>query len=107
MPSWLLPLAFLACPVGMGLMMFFMMKGKRGEHGAMTAAKGEGSPQERLARLEVEKRALEQQLASPDERLTRLQAEKQALEQQLSGGGNGRAGKMTAPSPEGKKFSAN
>lgn len=107
MSELLLPLAFLACPIGMGLMMFFMMKGmRRGEHGSMASAKGEGSPQERLARLEEEKRALEQQLASPEERLMRLQAEKQALEHQLSGQGNGRAVKTTAPSPNGKKLSA-
>ncbi len=107
MPSWLLPLAFLACPVGMGLMMFFMMKGMRGEHGFMSSDKGKGSPQERLAHLEAEKRALEQQMVSPEERLARLEAEKRALEQQLRGSGSGRVAESTAGIPEGKKLLGN
>ena len=57
MPIWLL---VLACPIGMGLIMWFMM---RKQHGAMGAPNDAVSPEERLARLETEKRALEQQKA--------------------------------------------
>lgn len=72
--EWL-PIAVfaLACPVGMGLMMWFMMRGQR--QGKMADHKGAVSPKERLTQLEAEKRALEQQLASPEERLARLEAE--------------------------------
>ena len=60
----LLPLIFLACPVGMGLMMWFMAKGMKGnQDGQQGPAPGEvaelRAEQERLAgevaRLEAER----------------------------------------------------
>ena len=65
MPSWL-PFAFvaLACPIGMGLMMLFMMRMMRGEHNrSMPASRDGGSLEERLAKLEPEKKTLEQQIS--------------------------------------------
>ena len=53
----------LACPIGLGLMMFFMMRGMRGnsdEHAKMPGMSG--SVEQRLARLEAEKAALERQI---------------------------------------------
>ena len=102
MPIWLL---VLACPIGMGLMMWFMM---RKQHGAMGAPNNAASPEEKLARLEVEKRALEQQLAAkdavaPQEKLARLEAEKLALEQQIAAArNNGAVGKEPALPPQDK-----
>ncbi len=87
MPSWVpLSLFVLACPVGMGLVMFFVMKGMRGERNeTVTGHKDAVSPEARLARLEAEKRALEKQIATRDQR----------------------SGDATTLSPDGKKFSAN
>lgn len=63
-PMEWLPIALfaVACPVGMGLMMWFMMRGQH--QGQMADHKGAISPEERLTQLDAEKRALEQQLAS-------------------------------------------
>jgi len=99
-PTILIALAVLACPIGMGLMMWFMM---RKQHGSMGAPQGALSPGERLARLEAEQRALEQQIAaqnavSPEEKLARLEAERLTLEQQIAAGrNNGAVGKRSAP----------
>jgi flagellar basal body-associated protein FliL len=65
MEGWILAaLIFLACPVGMGLMMWFMNKRMEG-HNMGQAANMQGntvSPQERLALLEAEKQVLERQI---------------------------------------------
>ena len=90
MEGILLALALLACPVGMGLMMWFMSK-RMGSH-SMGNANRQGnavSPEERLALLEAEKQAPECQIAatnsmSPQERLALLEAEKQGLERQIA-----------------------
>ena len=59
----------LACPIGMGLMMFFMMRGMRGksdEHANMPGMSGASG--KNLAQLEAEKAALERQIASAKDR---------------------------------------
>lgn len=61
MPVWLL---VLACPIGMGLMMFFMMRGmKQGRQDDMPSGGRSASPEAELARLEREKQALEKKIA--------------------------------------------
>lgn len=63
MPSWVpFSLFALACPIGMGLMMFFMMRGMRGQH--QEHPPKDVSPAQRLAHLEAEKRDLERQIAA-------------------------------------------
>ncbi len=65
MESTLLGLAILACPVGMGLMMWFMARGMGGGKNEPAAtAKQEGTTVEEL-------RAEQQRLASEVERLER------------------------------------
>lgn len=91
----------LACPVGMGLMMWFMMRGQH--QGKMADHNGAMSPEERLTQLEAEKRALEQQMASPEERLARLEAEKRVLERQLTESGNGKVADGSADLREARK----
>ena len=102
MPVWLL---FLACPIGMGLIMWFMM---RKQHAAMGAPNDAVSPEERLARLETEKLALERQIAAknavyPQEKLAQLEADKLVLEQQIAAAkNNGAGGKRPALRPQDK-----
>jgi hypothetical protein len=93
MESWLLAgLIFLACPVGIGLAMWFMGKRMGGNSPGQASMRGNAmSPEERLALLEAEKQALERQIAatdsmSPQERLASLEAEKQVLERQIAAG---------------------
>lgn len=53
MNSVLLGIAALACPVGMGLMMWMMMRGQRGQHGD-DATTGDSDEQRELAQLRAE-----------------------------------------------------
>lgn len=53
MNSVLLGIAALACPVGMGLMMWMMMRGQRGQHGD-GASTGDSDEQRELAQLRAE-----------------------------------------------------
>jgi hypothetical protein len=110
MPSWL-PFSFvaLACPIGMGLMMWFVMRGMRGDHKeTMTGRMEAMTPEEKLARLEAEKQALEQQIAaknalSPEARLAQLEGEKKVLEQQMAVARNtGEVGKGAVLRPQDK-----
>lgn len=107
MPDWLpFSIFALACPVGMGLMMWLMMR--KQHEGAMGTHEDAISPEEKLARLEAEKQALEQQIAakqaiSPEEKLVRLEAEKQALEQQIAAGrDSAMVGRQTPLRPQDK-----
>lgn len=52
MPEALYSLALLACPVGMGLMMWFMMKGKKSDQSGTSAQSPE--PNARVAQLQAE-----------------------------------------------------
>ena len=53
MEALLLPLLLLACPVGMGLMMWFMARGHRGKGAAMTGAGRAGESDSSPMSLEV------------------------------------------------------
>ncbi len=65
----LAPLALLACPIGMGLMMWFMSRGMKSTR---------GSDSRSAAELRAERRALDSEIA-------RLEAEKQADERIVAG----------------------
>ena len=56
----LLALAFLACPVGMGLMMWFMMRGSRSRHESHTGGDSLPDLKAEQARLAEKIEALEQ-----------------------------------------------
>jgi hypothetical protein len=56
----LAPLLLLACPVGMGLMMWFMAKGMRGSSDAADAPRSLAELRREQERLDAEIRRLEQ-----------------------------------------------
>lgn len=55
----LAPLLLLACPVGMGLMMWFMAKGMRGSNDAPPSPRSLAALRREQERLDAEIRALE------------------------------------------------
>lgn len=72
MPDALYSLAILACPVGMGLMMWFMMKGRKpAQSGSSDQATNQATDQ------------ATDQATQPDPRVTQLQAEVDQLKAQL------------------------
>ena len=79
-PSTLLIVAAtLACPIGMGIMMWVMNRNMGGQQGkSATSATGALSEADRLQGLRAQRRQLEQEIAEV-EQITALQAQKEAL----------------------------
>lgn len=65
MPTWMYPLLFLACPLGMGVMMWMMMRGDR----TNSADGATGIHQADLARLQSE---IDELKAAREERSAQL-----------------------------------
>ncbi len=75
----LLPfIAVLACPIGMGLMMWMMMRNT----GAQSRA-NQGSGADKLTTLRQQRQQLEQEIAET-EKITALEAEKAALTSRMA-----------------------
>ncbi|MEW5987321.1 MAG: hypothetical protein AB1791_11845 [Chloroflexota bacterium] len=72
----LLLVAALACPIGMGLMMWLMNKNMGGQ--SSQAMPGHTSEADRLKALQEQRRSLEQEIAEV-EKIAALQAQKEAL----------------------------
>ncbi len=80
-PRLLLPLAMLACPVGMGLVMWWMMKGSNNSQGNATSIPQ--TPPEKLAALRARRVALETEIAETG-RIAELEAKRDELRKQLA-----------------------
>ena len=80
-PQLLLSLAMLACPIGMGLMMWWMMKGmnKEQDHPAPTHQ----TPGAKLAALRAQRQTLEAEIAETA-RIADLEAQRAELRKQLT-----------------------
>lgn len=75
----LVVVAALACPVGMGLMVWWMSKNMGGEHGhSMPANPSSTHSAERLAALRAQRQQLEAEIAEVS-RLAELEAKREAL----------------------------
>ena len=69
-------IAALACPIGMGLMMWWMMKNMNGEQSHSTTS--HQAPADRVAALHAQRESLEIEIAEAA-RLAELEAKRQAL----------------------------
>ena len=76
MESLVLIIAALACPIGMGLMMWLMNRQTGGQHNQ--SMPGHASEADRLAALREQRRRLEQEMAEA-EKIAALEAQKEAL----------------------------
>jgi len=77
-PTILIALAVLACPIGMGLMMWMMNRHQMGGQQGQSSMPGHTSEADRLKALREQRRLLEQEIAET-EKITALEAQKEAL----------------------------
>lgn len=80
-PQLLLPLAMLACPIVMGLTMWWMMKGMNKEQGH--PAPTHQTPAEKLAALRAQRQTLEAEIAETA-RIAELEVKRAELRKQLT-----------------------
>ena len=77
-PTILIALAALACPIGMGLMMWMMNRQQMDGQQGQASMPGHTSEADRLKALREQRRLLEQEIAET-EKITALEAQKEAL----------------------------